>query len=268
MTRQYQIEKHGSRVGPASLSVYILAVTALLIYLGLSALTDTSRAFADPSAAPLLHRSMTIMQHAIHGVHGDAVVKTRSCCPTRPALLRLTGDCVTRTNTYAVRAAAHGTMSFDGKSIVAINFHDILIASHSPPSIRMWTRSRATHNTWRIATRQAIPTHDMDLMVYLCPTALTAQFTQHFPTHLVNLGPVTIRGESAWHFQDRIAVTRGGMKGTVLQSDFYLARPSLYWLEYGSLFSDGTVKQLVSASYSRLNVPVTITAPSIGSSVP
>jgi hypothetical protein len=105
-------------------------------------------------------------------------------------------------------------------------------------------------------------------MVYLCPSILMAESAQHFPTHLVNLGSVTVNGVPAWHLQDRIAVTRGGMKGTVVQSDFYLARPSLYWLEYGSLYSDGTAKQTVAAGYSRLNGPVTIAAPTIGSSVP
>jgi hypothetical protein len=65
-----------------------------------------------------------------------------------------------------------------------------------------------------------------------------------------------------------VAVTAGGMKGTVSESDFYLARSSLSWLRYGTLDSQGGFKQRVVADYSRLNVPVTITAPTIGSSVP
>jgi hypothetical protein len=227
-----------------------------------------SAAAGYPSPAPLLHRSMTVMQHAVQEVHGDGVIRTEACCPKIPAMLRLTGDCVTQSNVYAVRAAVHGTMSFDGKSIVAVDFHDILRSSRSPPSVGIWTRSPATHNTWQSATAQTLPTRHTDLMSYLCPSVLLSQFTQHFPTHLVNLGPVTIRGVSAWHLQDRLAVTEGGMKGTISENDFYLVRSSLYWLRYGSLYRDAVISQRVVANYSRLNVQITIAAPTIGSSFP
>jgi hypothetical protein len=235
--------------------------------LALAGMRDGSAA-GYPNPAPLLHRSMTVMQHAVHQVHGDGVISTDGCCPKTPARLGLTGDCVTGPNVYALRAAVHGTMSFDGKSVVAVDFHHILLSIHVPPSIGIWTRSPATHNTWQRAAKQMLPSRDTDLMLYLCPLMLLSQFTQHFPTHLVNLGPVTVHGLSAWHLQDRLTVTKGGMKGTVLESDFYLARSSLYWLRYGSIYKDSTLNQHVAADYSRINVPVTIAAPTIGSSVP
>lgn len=221
-----------------------------------------------PNAVPLLHRSMTVMQQSVHTVHGEGVISTESCCPKSPATLRLSGDCLTRSNVYALRADAHGTMSFDGKSIVAVDFHLIAISSHTPPALGIWIRSPGTHNTWQRATKQTLPTHDMDEMVYLCPSVLLSQFTQHFPTHLVNLGPATVHGLAAWRLQDRLTVTKGGMKGTVSESDFYLARPSLSWLRYGSIYRDTVVSQRVVADYSRVNLPVTIVAPTVGSPLP
>jgi hypothetical protein len=52
MTSQNLIEKQGSRVGRASLSVYILAITALLLHFGLTALTTAPRAIAAAQHHP------------------------------------------------------------------------------------------------------------------------------------------------------------------------------------------------------------------------
>lgn len=245
----------------------ILARAVVLVVLGLAGMR-VGTAAGYPGAASLLHRSITSMQHTVHEVHSVGVIRTESCCPRKPALLRLTGDCVTQSNVYALSATVQGAMSFDGKSIEAVDFHYIVRSSHAPASIGVWTRSSATHNTWQKATQGTFSTRNLDLMVYLCPSILQSELAQHFPTHLVNLGPVNVHGVSAWRLQDRSATTRGGFKGTVLQSDWYLAHSSLYWLQYRSLYSNGTVKQRVMADYSRLNVPVTITAPAIGSSLP
>jgi hypothetical protein len=228
----------------------------------------TASAAAYPSAASLLHKSIATITHSVPATHGFGMIRTGGCCPKTPAAASLVGDCMTGPTATLMRSGVSGTMSFDAKSVVAVDFHLILKYETVSHASHSWIRSSATHNTWQVATRKNAPTRDMDLVVYLCPSGLVAQFSQHFPTHLVNLGPVFVRGLPAWHLRDRYPTTGGSTKGMLLQSDFYLARPSLSWLRYGSLYNDGSIQQTVVVDYSRLSRPLTIAAPIIGSSAP
>jgi hypothetical protein len=168
-----------------------------------------------------------------------------------------------------MRFAVRGTMVFGPKTpVVPLDFHVILISNDTQHTAKSWTRSQATHNTWQKATRVNLPTHDTDLTVYLCPIIFSSVVAQVMPAHLVNLGPATVQGRSVWHLRYRFAPTTGGFKGTVMQTDFYLAQSSLHWLRFTSLYGSADFTQRVVTDYSRVNAPVTITAPTVGSSLP
>lgn len=221
-----------------------------------------------PAAEPLLHRSISVMQRVVRGFHGQGAIDTSVCCPRVSALARLLGDCIGQSTSLSVRATIRGTMLFGARPLVPIDFHFIARSDAASNVGKTWTRSAATHNTWQVTTKQNTPTRNADLIVYLCPAFLMGQISQHFPAHLVNLGPVNVHGVPAWHLQDRVAPTKGGFKGTVVESDYFLARSSLIWLRYESLYGSSGISQHVAVDFTVLAKPLTIPAPTVGASTP
>ncbi len=169
---------------------------------------------------------------------------------------------------YAQHATIHGTMLFGAPPLIPLDFQIILIARAGSKTPGMWTRSPATHNKWRAVTRSNLPSRNIDLVTYLCPTMFLSAYGTSATRTLVNLGPTSVRGTPAWHLQTRTAPTSGGFKGTVQQLDFYLARSSGGWLRFTSLYRDPTFSQRVSIDFTRLASPPSIIAPKIGSSSP
>jgi hypothetical protein len=219
---------------------------------------------AAPSvdAGKLLRTSMSIMKRRLHSVHASGVLESGACCPRISARADLTGDCSTSPTSFSQRFAERGK-TLQGKTAVAVDTR--FITNSTPGKLRFWKKSRETHNLWKADTS---PTREMDIAFYVCPMVALLQFTAHFPAHLVNLGAASIGGVAAWHLRDRLAVTSGAFKGTVMQTDFYLSRASQYWIRFEYLYDDGSTRQHALQDYSKFNVSVRIVAPTIGSSKP
>ena len=245
-----------------------LAVAALFLTDVPASISPPVSAAAYPNAAVLLQRSISSEQHSDHTVLGVGTIGTSAGHPGTKGLAHLTGDCVQRPPQLALRGAVIGTVLFGAVPAVPLAFHLILISARGAGRPHMWTRSPATHNTWQVATRSNFPTRYNDLVVYLCPAALGFEYAQHAPPNLRNLRPVVVQGRAAWHLQSRVAPTAGGFKGTVQQTDFFLARSSLRWLRFGSLYQQPSFTQQVSVDYEKRMAPISVTAPTIGSSFP
>jgi hypothetical protein len=248
-----------------------LTVSVLLVCLtgsrGLAAaqggqMQSVGTAASSVDAGKLLRTSMSIMKRRLHSVHASGVLQNGACCPRVSAQARLKGDCTTNSTAFALRFAEEGK-TLQGKTAVTVDSRFII--SPTTGKTGPWKRSLATHNLWQV---DSSPTKDMDIAFYVCPMVAMAQFTAHFPAHLVNLGAVIIDGVSAWHLRDKLAATSGGFRGTVTQIDFYLAQASSYWIRFGYLYDDGSTRQYALEDYSKFNIPVRIVAPTIGSSKP
>lgn len=250
------------------------AVAIIIVYIGVSMGTGlTITAGAAPvsagnftNASTLFRQSLAVMQHAVHQIHGSATIKTTNCCPKTAATARVTGDCATAGSHFFAHIAEEGAY-INGTKRERVH-NQFILESVSPRSFRAWIRSTATHDTWQVAPKTGVPTHYMDLAPYACPPMLISQFKQHMPPGLVNLGTSTLRGVAIWHLRQRIAPTKGGFKGTVMQQDFYVERSTRRWLRYESIYTTNGWGQHVQATYSRINVLVSAVPPTVGSSTP
>ncbi len=230
---------------------------------------------AAADAAALWRTATTVMQHSVRTVHADGSVTEGGCCPSLDANWRITGDC--SGHTLATRAhfwlRGRQTTRLRSATGQAVNAHYIvlLVKSNQPTPVWMshthtavWMRNAHTANRWV----RADPDPTSLALYYMCPALIIARFQINTgPATYRVLGTTTVDHHAVWHLR-RTMPSQGEV------ADLYVDRRTFHWVRIvgfdgGCAACDGSsFQEHFTFDYSRLNAPLHITAPKIGSMTP
>ncbi len=221
---------------------------------------------ATDDAAALWRTATTVMQHSVRTVHADGRVTERGCCPSLDANWRITGNC----SGHALATRAHFWLrgrqrsQLPGATAQAVNAHYIVLLGKSNQPTPVWMRNAHTSNRWVRADSD--PTSLA--LYYMCPALIIDRFqnnTGHAAYRV--LGTTTVDHHAAWHLR-RTLPSQGEV------ADLYVDRRTFHWVRIvgydgGCALCNGSSFQIhFTFDYSRVNVPLPITAPKVGSTTP
>ncbi len=217
-------------------------------------------------AAALWRTATTVMQHSVRTVHADGRVTERGCCPSLDASWRITGNCSGHALATRARFWLRGRQSTQlrGATAQAVNAHYIVLLGKSNQPTPVWMRNAHTASRWVRANSD--PTSLA--LYYMCPALIIARFQNNTgPATYRVLGTTTVDDDAVWHLQ-RTLFSQGEL------ADLYVDRRTFHWVRIvgyvgGCAVCNGpSFQEHFTFDYSRLNAPLHITAPKIGSMTP
>ncbi len=224
---------------------------------------------ATDDAAALWRTATTAMQHSVQTVHADGRVTEKGCCPSLDANWRITGNCSGRGDATRAHFWLRGRQSsqLPGATVAAVNTHYIVVLGRpvrSGQRSQVWMRSPHTGNHWVGAE----PDPASFALWDMCPALIIDRFqnnTGHAAYRV--LGTTTVDHHAAWHLR-RTLPSQGEV------ADLYVDRRTFHWVRIvgydgGCALCNGSSFQIhFTFDYSRVNVPLPITAPKVGSTTP
>lgn len=217
---------------------------------------------ASGDAAALWRTATTVMQHSVHTVHADGRVTEKGCCPFLDANWRITGDC----SGHALASRAHfwlrGRQSTQlrGETAQAVNAHYIVLLGKSNQPTPVWMRNAHTANRW--VRVDSDPTSLA--LYYMCPALIIAHFQIMRPATYRVIGTTTVDHHAVWHLR-RTLPSQGEV------DDLYVDRRTFQWVRIvgydgGCAVCNGpSFQEHFTFDYLRVNAPLHITAPKVGS---
>lgn len=220
---------------------------------------------ASVDAAALWRTATTVMQQSVHTVHADGRVTEKECCPSLDANWRIAGNCSGHALASRARFWLRGRQSTQlrGGTAQAVNAHYIVLLGKSNQPTPVWMRNAHTANRW--VRVDSDPTSLA--LYYMCPALIIAHFQIMRPATYHVLGTTTVDQHAVWHLR-RTLFSLGEV------ADLYVDRRTLQWVRIvgyddGCMVCQGpSFHEYFTFDYSRVNAPLHITAPKVGSTTP